>query len=72
MALDGSTNGPQVGVFKDIDRNQEEWIDIPIIKGRGIVVAKGIERVIATESCMAVCCKELGVYLMRARQQMHM
>ncbi len=50
--------------FRDINSKEDAWQRIPFKGGRGIVVLDDIDKVLVTDHCMAVCCRELAVWLM--------
>lgn len=65
-AVDGSPL--QVGnqaYFYDILEGKA--VEIPVIKGRGFVIARGIDRPVITPDCIAVCCERVAKHAAQAR-----
>jgi len=53
--------------FTDIDHETDTPRRLPNKGERGIVVIDGIQKVVATDHCMAVCCTDLAMFLMDGR-----
>jgi hypothetical protein len=64
VAMDGVLEDYDVVTFRDVNEKMTGWQRIPIRGGRGIVIVDNIDKVAATNYCMAVCCKEFAVWLM--------
>ena len=67
IALDGIPSTNKTVVFQDVDSKRMAWKRIPVRWGRGIVVAQGISKPVATDHCVAVCCRAMAVYAMDYR-----
>ncbi len=64
LALDGDKL-KETG-FYDI-RDEIEYIDVPIIGGRGIIISPDIPKPLLTDSCIVVCCRKLALHIMKYR-----
>ena len=67
VAVDSAAMEGGSVTFSDIDHENDVPSRLPDKGGRGIVVIDGIQKVFATDYCMAVCCTDLAMFLMDGR-----
>ena len=67
VAVDSAAMEEGSVTFSDIDHEKDIPRRLPNKGGRWIVVIDGIQRVVATDYCMAVCCTDLAMFLMDGR-----
>ena len=67
VAVDSAAMEEGSVTFTDIDHENDTPRRLPDKGGRGIVVIEGIQKVVATDHCMAVCCADLAMFLMDGR-----
>ena len=64
IALDSVIGVSSQVTFRDVNNKEDAWQRIPIKGGRGIVVVDDIDKVVVTDHCLAVCCREFALWVM--------